>query len=75
MLPERVIAHEELSRGRQLTETEIVVMQAVRALDMKGGKKAARAMRRVLRLLASRPDLAAERDVTSLGWRQPGKAD
>lgn len=75
MLPERVIAHVELSRGRQLTETEVVVMQAVGALHMKGGKKAARAMRRVLRVLASQPDLAAERDVISLGWRQLGKAD
>ena len=75
MLPERVIAHEELSRGRCLSEAETLVMQAVGALNMGGKKKAAKAMRRVLRLLARQSVLVTEHDVTLPGLRQPSMSD
>ena len=51
MQPERVIAHEQKCRNRQLTNEEIRVLQAVDCLTPGGNKKRARAMRRALKAI------------------------
>jgi hypothetical protein len=51
MQPGRVAQHEELSRGRLLSQDEKSVMDAVGSLTWGGKKKKARAMRRALRVL------------------------
>jgi hypothetical protein len=53
MLPEGVIAHEELIRGQPLTEGESAAMIAVEALWFGGKKKKAKAMRGALRSLTA----------------------